>query len=234
MLSTEVNFESLLTGHFLLRHLNPEELRRLAAGVKMIQCNVSKTIFHKGDPGRSMMLVMSGRVKICTYSDGGRELILDIIGEGGLFGETAFLDGEPRSADAVAIEDTLLAVLERSRFLTFLATNPEIQTRLIGVLCQKLRQTSEYLEDALLRDAPSRVARGLFRLLKSFGVQEAGGVVLKVKLSQQQIGSLVGLSRESINKNLGEWTRTGLVAVKDGCITILDRDALELIAASEI
>jgi CRP-like cAMP-binding protein len=226
--------EAILAGHFLLRHLRPEELTRLAGSAAVVQHKPHATIFQKGDPGDSMMAVVQGRVKICTYSADGKELVLNIIDHGGLFGEIALLDGQTRTADAVAIEPTELLVLERARLLPFLTANPEIATRLIGVLCQRLRQTSEALEDALLREAPARVARGLMRLAGTFGVPRDGGVLIDIKLSQQQIGNLIGISRESINKYIGDWSRAGYLIVRNGFITILDEDALEALTDAEV
>jgi CRP/FNR family cyclic AMP-dependent transcriptional regulator len=102
------------------------------------------------------------------------------------------------------------------------------------VLCQRLRQTSEALEDALLRDAPSRVARGLLRLAAIFGKQETGGMRLDIRLSQQQIANLIGISRESTNKYIVEWSRAGYLAVNTGFITINDREALESLSDAEL
>jgi len=102
------------------------------------------------------------------------------------------------------------------------------------VLCQRLRQTSEALEDALLRDAPSRVARGLLRLAGTFGRQEPGGLRLDIRLSQQQIGNLIGISRESTNKYIVDWTRAGYLNVDHGFITIRDRKALEELSQAEL
>jgi CRP/FNR family cyclic AMP-dependent transcriptional regulator len=234
MVQTPLNREEILAGHFLLRHLRPEELSRLAASATLVRHKPQATIFQKGDPGGSMMAVVRGRVKICSYSPDGKELVLNIIDRGGLFGEIALLDGQPRSADAAAIEDTELLVLERNRLMPFLNANPEIATRLIAVLCQRLRQTSEALEDALLRDAPSRVARGLLRLGAIFGKQETGGLRLDIKLSQQQLGNLIGISRESINKSIVEWSRAGYLGVNNGFITIIDREALESLSEAEL
>jgi CRP/FNR family transcriptional regulator, cyclic AMP receptor protein len=98
----------------------------------------------------------------------------------------------------------------------------------------RLRQTSEHLEDALLREAPSRVARGLLRLAGTFGKPEGDGIRLDIKLSQQQIGNLIGISRESVNKYIVEWSRAGAIAVRNGYITILDQDALEEISDAEV
>jgi CRP/FNR family cyclic AMP-dependent transcriptional regulator len=234
MANVLLNREEILAGHFLLRHLRPEELSRVAAGAALVRHRSQATIFQKGDPGGSLMAVVSGRVKICTYSADGKELVLNIIDRGGLFGEIALLDGQPRSGDAVALEDAELLVLERNRLMPFLTANPDIAARMIAVLCQRLRQTSEALEDALLRDAPSRVARGLLRLAGTFGKQEAGGLRLDIKLSQQQIGNLIGISRESINKYIVEWSRADVIAVNNGFITIIDREALENLSEAEL
>ncbi|MGE0370667.1 MAG: Crp/Fnr family transcriptional regulator [Gammaproteobacteria bacterium] len=229
-----INREAILAGHFLLRHLGPEDLSRIAASAAITHHARQSVIFQKGDPGTSMMAVVRGRVKICTYSVDGKELVLNIIGKDGLFGEISVLDGQPRSGDAVALEDTDLLVLERNRLLPFLTGNPEMATRLLEVLCLRLRQTSAHLEDALLREAPSRVARGLLRLAGTFGRPDGQGTRLDIKLSQQQIGSLIGISRESVNKYLVEWSRAGAITVQNGYITILDQDALEDISEAEV
>ena len=224
--------ELVLSGHFLLRHLEKAELRRLAAAARLAYHKPNEIIFQKGDPGDSMMAVVRGRVKICSHSSDGKELVLNIIGKGGLFGEIALLDGQPRTADAVALEETDLLVLDRSSFMPFLSERPAVALQLITMLCKRLRQTSEHLEDTLFLEASSRFARALMRLAEVFGRPAPnGGLTLDIKLSQQQLGSLVGVSRESINKLLGEWQRSGVIAVANGHITLLDRGALEDIAA---
>jgi CRP/FNR family transcriptional regulator, cyclic AMP receptor protein len=224
--------EAVLAGHFLLQHLTRDEMRQLAQNSTLSNHAPRETIFQKGDPGESMMAVIRGRVKICTHSMAGKELVLNIIDKGGLFGEIAVLDGEPRTADAVALEETDLLVLERRRLLPFLIGHPETTIRLIGVLCKRLRQTSAHLEDVLFFEAPSRLARWLLRLAETFGKPVSSGTRIDLRLSQQQIGSLVGISRETINKHLGDWARDGFIVVQSGFITILEKEALEEIAES--
>jgi CRP/FNR family transcriptional regulator, cyclic AMP receptor protein len=234
MPAIQIDKRALLAGHFLLGQLDPDALGRLAATATFAHYPAHATIFEKGDPGVGMMAVVRGRVKICSYSMGGKELVLNIIDRGGLFGEVALLDGRPRTAHAVTLEETDLLVLERGRFLPFLTANPEVAIRLISVLCDRLRQTSEHLEDALFLEAGPRLARWLLRFAASFGKETEGGVVrLNIKLSQQQIGNLVGISRESINKHIGDWQRAGYLAVQSGFITIRDREALEEIGEAE-
>jgi CRP/FNR family transcriptional regulator, cyclic AMP receptor protein len=233
MATIQIDREAILAAHFLLRHLPRTELSRVAAAMVAVRHPPHTTIFQKGDQSASMMAVVRGRVKICTYSADGKELVLNIIDHGGVFGEIAVLDGRPRTADAVTLEETDLLILERSKLLPILAAHPEVTTRLIGVLCERLRQTSEHLEDAMLREAPSRLARGLLRLAGTFGRDEPGGIRLDLKLSQQQLGNLIGASRESVNKHVVDWTRAGHLAMKSGCIVIRDRGALEEIANAE-
>jgi CRP/FNR family transcriptional regulator, cyclic AMP receptor protein len=234
MATVPLNRESILAGHFVLRHLRPEELSRVAANAAFVHHKAQATIFQKGDTGASLMAVVNGRVKICTYAPDGKEIILNYIDRGNLFGEIALLDGRPRSADAVALDDTDLLVVERARLMPILTANPDTAAMMITVICQRLRQTSEALEDALLRDTPSRVARGLLRLARTFGKSdEAGHVRIDIKLSQQQLGSLIGITRESINKYIVEWTRAGYLTVKGGFITIHDRDILERLSEAE-
>ncbi len=232
MVQIKFDKELVLAQHFLLKHLDREYLRHLAQSATLASFPRNRTIFQKGDPGDSMMAVIRGRVKICTHSADGKELVLNIIGNGGLFGEIALLDGEPRTADAVALDETDLLVLSRAQFLPTMTARPDMALRLIAVLCKRLRLTSEHLEDALLLDVPSRVARALLRLAEAFGRPAGDAVRIDIKLSQQQIGTLVGISRESVNKQLVDWQRDGMISVESGLITLLDGEGLRAVAAS--
>jgi CRP-like cAMP-binding protein len=222
--------KEILAGHFLLQHLHPDELSKLADRTSLKRYRVGTVIFQKGDDGGSMIAVVRGRVKICSHSPDGKELVLNFIDAGGLFGEIAVLDGQPRSASAVAMEDTELLFLDRRNVIPVITAHPEIVTHMIEVLCQRLRSTSEALEDALLRDAPSRVARGLLRLAAAFGREHAAGVLINAHLSQQQIANLIGMSREHTNRHIMEWTRCGYLSSDHGCIVIIDQNALEALA----
>jgi CRP/FNR family cyclic AMP-dependent transcriptional regulator len=225
--------ELVLSEHFLLRHLSRDELRRLAATTTLSSYSPGTVIFQKGDPGDSMIAVVRGRVKICSHSVEGKELILNIIERGGLFGEIALFDGEPRTADAIALDETDLLSLERSKFHPFLKENPDLALRLLGVVCKRFRETSEHLEDTLFREAPSRLARCLLRLSRGFGKTVEGGTLLDIKLSQQQLGNYVGVSRETVNKQLGEWQRDGLITIASSIITLRNKPALEDVALAE-
>jgi CRP/FNR family transcriptional regulator, cyclic AMP receptor protein len=221
---------AVLAEHSLLKSVKPEELVPLAAYASVIHHNARSIIFRQGDPGTSMMAVLSGRVRICSFSSEGREVTLNIVRKGEFFGEIALLDGKTRTAEAVAIEPTDLLVLERRHFLPWLEAHPSVCLRMFNVLCDRLRRTSTQLEDTLFLEVPCRLARCLVRLAAAFGVPGKEGTRIDVKLSQQQLGTLVGITRESTNKHLSEWQRDGLISLTSGMITIRDPDRLRELA----
>jgi CRP-like cAMP-binding protein len=141
-------------------------------------------------------------------------------------GEIALLDGADRTADAVTLVDSDLLILERRDFIPFLHRHPDACMRLIAVLCERLRRTSELLEEALFLEGSSRLAKRLVHLAEIFGKPVSDGVKIGISLSQQQLGNMVGMSRESMNKQLKQWRQDGLVRIEDGCYVLTKPDAL--------
>lgn len=219
---------ALLAQHFLLAQLGPDELDRLVAMATERSFRGGQVIFQKGEPGTSLMAVLSGRVRISAYSEDGKEMILNIVEPGQLFGEIALLDGKERTADATAMGSTALLVLDRRHFVPFLERNPKIAVRLLELLCERVRRTSELVENVAFLDFSARLARLLARLAESYGEARADGAVrINLRLSQQDLGNLIATTRESVNRQLSAWQQDGLIALEQGRITILDPDALE-------
>lgn len=180
-----------------------------------------QTIFLQGDVECSMMAVLRGSVRISAGSADGKEVTLNTIRAGEVFGEIALLDGRPRSADATAIEDCTLLVIERRHFLPFLLANQDLVLRMLAVLCQRLRQTSAALGDMVMLDLPARLARLLARLASDHGTPTPEGIRINFKLSQRDIGTRVASSRESVNKQLHVWRDAGWLSLDHGYITLL-------------
>ena len=189
------------------------------------------TIFSKNDDGSSLMAVLAGRVRIGSVSLDGKEVTLNVIGPGEIFGEIALLDGKPRSADAVALADTTLMVLERRLFLPFLFRSEAMLERLLGVLCDRLRRTSLALEEIALFDLPARLARVLAKLAHDYGrrlpAEQGGGVRIDFKLSQRDLATLVASTRETVNKQLRVWRDGGTIGLHEGHLVVLRPQALE-------
>ncbi|MBV9523838.1 MAG: Crp/Fnr family transcriptional regulator, partial [Alphaproteobacteria bacterium] len=139
-------------------------------------------------------------MRISAPAPDGREIVLNTIREGEIFGEIALLDGKERTADATAQGACELLVIDRRSFVPFLRKNPEVSLRLIAVLCERLRRTTEQVEDMLFRDLPSRLAKKLIELAAAGGERDAAGRRIATRLSQRLLGTMIGMSRESINK----------------------------------
>jgi CRP/FNR family transcriptional regulator, cyclic AMP receptor protein len=214
--------------------LYEDELKELARLGTTVRYPSGRTLFERGDPGDSLMVVLDGRVKISSLSAEGREVVLNFIDPGQVLGEIALLDGKPRTAGATTLEPTELFVLKRQAVLGFLEEQPLVAIRLIGVLCQKLRRTTQMLEDKLLLNMAPRVARGLLRLAAEHGRRTAEGVLIDMKLSQSDLGAYVGLSRENVNRQLSAWRDGGIVDLRGGRVLIRAPKDLEALAGEPV
>ncbi|WP_034850661.1 Crp/Fnr family transcriptional regulator [Inquilinus limosus] len=189
------------------------------------------TIFLRGDEGTSLMIVASGRVALRLTSPQGREILLAILEPGEIFGEMSLLDGRGRSADAVAFGPCRLLSLERRDVLPVLRESPEACIRLLDLLTNRLRRTSDQLEGVALLNLPSRLARLLLTLSEAHGARSPRGeVLLPLALSQRDLGQLIGASREKVNLQLGRWAAEGLLRREEGAVVICDTEALADIA----
>ena len=150
--------------HYLLGELNRSEIDTLLTYARVERYPSGREIFAKGSPGQSMMAVLRGKVRIGCASADGKEIVLNIINPGEIFGEIALLDGHERTADAVAMGNCELLVLNRRDFMPFLEAHADICIKLLKILCQRLRQTSEQVEDVLFRHLESRIAKALLHL----------------------------------------------------------------------
>jgi CRP/FNR family transcriptional regulator, cyclic AMP receptor protein len=149
----------------------------------------------------------------------GGELVL-LVGANELFGEIALLDGEPRTADATAAEPCHLLFLDRRDFLSILSEEPSMAIKLLLVVSDRLRQTSEQVEEITFEPPPVRLAKALLRVAQLQGT--AGAARPRIKITQQELGRTVGLSRETTNKYLNEWALTGEIAIEKGGCTLLN------------
>jgi CRP-like cAMP-binding protein len=215
-----------LLGSPFFQHMRLDELDELVAGAHELRAARGMVIFSKGDPGSSMMAVLAGHVRVGSVSQEGREVTLNLMGPGEIFGELALLDGKPRSLDAVAAEDSTLMVIQRAAFLPFLMRHEGLVERLLVVLCDRLRKTSIALEEIALFGLEARLARLLVKLSEDYGRATADGVRITLKLSQRDLSTQVAASRESVNKQLQVWRKAGLIDVLAGHLVLREPTAL--------
>ena len=222
--------KAILRGHPLFSGLPAEIIERVCAYAKMKEIKRGATIFAKGEPGQSMFAVCSGTVKISVPSLEGKDAVFNFINEGGIFGEIALLDGQSRTADAVAITKCQLMMIDRRDFLPLVRSHPELAARIIDVLCSRLRHTSEQVEDIVFLDLPGRLAKALLHLA---GNRDAAAKSQKIAITQREIGQIIGMSRESTNKQLRDWERRKWIRLERGGIVILQQTALTVLTTSK-
>ena len=165
-----VNTLTIFRNHPVFSKLPRASIEQLGTYLTKRKVQRGTAIFRKGGAGSELIAILSGSVKISAPGADGREAVLNLIREGEIFGEIALLDGRPRTADAVAMSDCELMVIERREFTALLREHPELAFKVIEILCARLRQTSEQVEDLMFLDLPTRLAKAVSRL-----VDEAGG-----------------------------------------------------------
>jgi CRP-like cAMP-binding protein len=221
--------QAIFRAHPLFGQLGAEAISRLASYSHNKSAAAGTTIFERGDPGNSLFAVCSGTVKISNRSTEGKDAVFNLIKAGEIFGEIALLDGHPRTADALAITDCDLLVIDRRDFVPMVTQAPEIALKLIEILCARLRHTSEQVEDLMFLDLPSRLAKTLLSLAASPKAAQDR----KISITQREIGQIIGMSRESTNKQLRIWEEKKWVRLNRGGVAVLDPGSLAEIAAAE-
>jgi CRP/FNR family transcriptional regulator, cyclic AMP receptor protein len=212
--------------HPMLGVLDPDIIDRLASCGHSRAVAAGTTIFAKGDPAISLFAVCSGTVRLSNRSLEGKDAVFNLISAGDIFGEIALLDGCPRTADALAMEDCELMVIDRRDFIPLLKDRPDIALRLIEVLCARIRYISEQIEDMLFLDLPARLAKTLLWLAKD----AKSARLVKVTITQREIGQIIGISRESTNKQLRLWEQQHWIRLERGSVVVLSPDPLAEIA----
>jgi len=220
---------AILRDHPIFGGLGPELLDQLSSYAVRRAVKRGTSIFAKGDPGTSLLAVCSGTVKISAPSASGRRVLFNLMTEGAIFGEVALLDGLPRTADATAITDCELMVIERRNFVPLVHERPDFALKLIEVLCGRLRHATEQLEDVMFLDLPRRLAKTLLQLAKSSRPAPHGR---RIALTQRHLSEMVGVSRESTNKQLRMWQQEHWVQLERGGIVIVAPDALTAVAST--
>jgi CRP-like cAMP-binding protein len=185
-----------------------------------------RVVFNEGEPGDSLYIVLSGKIKLSRRSPDGRENVLAVMGPSDQFGELSVFDPGPRTATATAVTDVKLARMPQTLLRRWIEAHPEVGERLLHVLARRLRRTNDSVADLIFTDVPGRVAKALLGLAERFGTEEPDGVRVHHDLTQEELAQLVGASRETVNKALADFASRGWMRVDSRAVTILDRERL--------
>ena len=213
---------SLLSANPFFAGLTQDALEKIAGICRPRHLAAREVLFLKGDASDGLYAIRRGLIRIGTTDDLGQRMTMNLLGGGDVFGEIALLDGRLRTADAVAMEDADMFFLPRRDFLDLLAGEPSIARQLIELLCARLRDVIERMEETTFLPAEARLARRLLMLATDYGVE--------VHASQEELASLTGVTRETVNRQLQSWKRAGVLSLGRGRLIIHEIDVLRRLA----
>jgi len=205
----------------LFAGLHADALDGLAAQLRRRSFKRSTMIFHKDQAGDALYVIESGRVRIFLPTESGTELTVEVSGPGDVFGELSLLDGRPRSASVEALEDTTAFTLTREEFTAHLAATPQLAIALIELLSTRLRHVTEYAESLAHLDVHARLARTLLEMGDRYGVKR-NGIEIDFDLTQADLATMVGATRERVNRALAAFRAQGLLELRGRKIALLD------------
>ena len=211
----------------LFRGLDDEAFQALSSSMGEVQLARGQVLFHEGDAGNQLYVVMDGKVKLGRHGASGRENLLAVLGPGQMFGELSLFDPGPRSATATAVTACRLRVLDNADLSPWLAGRPEVAKGLLGQLAGRLRRANDVVSDLVFSDVPGRVAKALLDLAARFGKQTPEGLVVHHELTQEELAQLVGASRETVNKALADFAARGWMRLEPRSVIILDQERVE-------
>ncbi|WP_338825293.1 Anaerobic regulatory protein [Moorella humiferrea] len=207
--------------------LSPEELQHIASLALVRRYRKNMYIFMQGEPGDAIYFVKKGAIKLFQVLEDGREKILHFVREGEIFAEVLLFEGGPYPATAETLEDSEVGIIRNADMERLLSRHGEMAVKIIKVMSRRLRRAQEHIRDLALKGAYGRLASTLLQLAKDYGTPRGDGVTIELNLSQQELASLIGTSRETVARILSDFKRLGAVGVERQRITILSPQKLK-------
>jgi CRP/FNR family transcriptional regulator, cyclic AMP receptor protein len=210
----------------LFTGVDADDVGALTSQLRPVEFRCGHVFFTQGQAGDQLFIVISGKVKLCRKASDGREILFAVLGRSDMFGELAVFDPGPRTSTAIAMTEVCAAAVDREVLRVWIAARPVIAERLLRVLARRLRRTDSDLSNLIFTDVTGRVATRLLHLAQQFGVQEDGALRVTHDLTQEELGQLVGSSRETVNKVLSDLSHRGWIRVEGKSVVIVDSERL--------
>ena len=219
--------DSIIARIPLFERMSPEEREELRGMMSQTTLRRGEVLFNEGDSGDRLYILLTGKVKLGHTSVDGRENLLAVLGPGEVVGELTLFDPGPRSTTATAVATTELLALEHNQLMGFIDSHPTLAKDMLRALAVRLRRTNIALADLVFSDVPGRVAKALLDLAERFGAPTEDGIHVPHDLTQEELGQLVGASRETINKSLAEFVSRGWIRLEGRAVTLIDVERLK-------
>jgi CRP/FNR family transcriptional regulator/CRP/FNR family cyclic AMP-dependent transcriptional regulator len=216
----------MLQKSIVLGLLPRAELEALLPTLRRRAYRRGETLYHQGDPGNVVHVIVEGRVKVVIPSETGEEAVLTVLGPGDVHGEMALLDGEPRSATVVALERVVTAIISRESFLDLLQRNPSAVEGILAGLARTIRRLSSEVGDLMFLDLQGRLAKKLLELADIHGHDGEDGIEIQATLTQEDLAGMIGATRPRVNQLLGSFEDRGAISRRNRRIVIRRHDVL--------
>ena len=217
----------------LFQELDEPALQEVASLTRHRAYLPQTALFHAGDPGHMLYIIVTGQVRIEKVSASGEMIHLASRGRGDHFGELALLDGKPRMASVVTVSDCVCLTIEREAFQQCLRNAPSVSSQIMATLAERLREAADALEAVQELDVLGRLCKALLELTPDYGPNidgasnaDRGTAEITLRITHQQLGDRIGATRESVTRALSGLRKTGLVRTRGSSLTLLDPEAL--------
>ena len=214
-LMDEGNLIELFRGIRLFSSLTENELAEVGARTAVREFKRNAVVLYEEDTIEFMYMVLSGKVKVTRITEEGKETILALRGAGEFFGEMTLIDGKTTPATVSAIEDSLIALISRKDFTTFLLTQEKFLNELLLIFCSRLRDSWSRIEMLNLNNAAQRIRMLLMMLSEESGKKTPEGVTIDVRLTHQNIADMTGLARETVSRVMEGWVKENAIALHE-------------------
>ena len=211
----------------LFSSLKDDELEAIYKLSYIRKCTKDSVILLENEGGDTLFIIISGKVKVTTFSESGKEVIFSILSEGDFFGDMSLMDGKPRSATVISIEDSVLRLLRRNDFIKLVEEHPRIALILLEELTARLRKADERIESLAILDVTGRVAGILLQLADERGEKTDKSVLIKSRPTHQELANMVGTTRETVTRVLKQLENKKYINMSGKDLQIIDPEVFK-------
>ncbi|SRR6266478_743146 len=222
-----------LKSNAVFANLPAREIDALAGATREDPCRARDYVFLEGDPAEALCIVKSGRVRIVRHSKTGKDVVLELLGPGEIFGGVAVIEKRPYPASAQAVEASVILKIPAQALIAVSDRYPSVIRELALMIGRRLRSAHDSMKSLATDPVETRLAAALLRLAKRDGVRTTAGLALPFHLTRQSLADMCGTTVETAIRVMSRWTRDGLITDEGARLVVADVEALSGIATGE-
>jgi CRP/FNR family transcriptional regulator len=225
----KTNSETDILGRIpLFDNLDDSEIASIRDKMFMKRIKKGEIILREEDTNKFMYIILKGRVKVIQTTEDGKEIVLSIHGAGDTFGEVSLIDGKTTQARVMAVSDSLISIMSKEDFYILFRSHPKVLDNLLKLLCSRFRESVDCIKMLNLNNANQRMQMLFIKLMHEYGENQEEGVMLKIKLTHNDIANMSGLTRETVTRIMNRWQKDGYIEMQSRYIQLKPEFVREL------